>query len=78
MFGGAYVGESAQVYLAIYETDANGTVRLYGVGFEYIEEVAEDTTSVLMVDDIVKKDGCTYQAKVFMWQDMAGTVYPLA
>lgn len=69
MFGGRDVFEA----FAIYETDANGVVRLADVVVNTATDVTDETESTLVIENITLKDGCTYTAKVFTWHEMEGT-----
>lgn len=76
LFGGYMVGENVDCYMAVYEIDSSGARKLIGADVLNVT-VSEKTVTTLKVEGIEKKADCTYQAKIFMWQDMAGRSYEL-
>lgn len=73
MFEGRDVFEA----FAIYETDANGVVRLVNVMVGTAEDVSADSESTLVIENITLKENCTYKAKVFTWHEMDGAFFLL-
>lgn len=66
-------GKSALVVFAIYETDANGVVKLYKAYAETVSTVTAETVVRGSINDIIKDNTKTYSVNVYMW-DLA-TLY---
>jgi len=66
-----YAGETKTVYFAVYETDENGATRLAYINMEEKEIKAGEDLEI-SVTVAQKNAGCTYSAKVFIWDDMNG------
>ena len=77
MFGGLMIGEEVEYYLAVYEVNEHNHTKLIGVDMGSTV-VTESTIATMEVENVEKNENCTYTAKVFLWNNMTGAVYPIS
>lgn len=75
-FGGFMINENVNYYMAVYETNEKDIKKLAYIDAGNIT-VNENSIPTLTIKGIEKKEGSTYTAKIFIWQNMAGREYEL-